>query len=181
MIITPFRARRRWPCWRRRESICRIAVTFCMSAQISDAWTGEIVFAGERLSAEEQALARSLGLENRVREISRPNNETLRALYAAAHCFVFMSRFEGFGWPILEAQMAGCPVICSNRTSVPEVAGKGALIHEPEDHAGIARDIQRLQETDFRDSLIRAGLANAGAYSNERMMDAYETIYRRIQ
>jgi glycosyltransferase involved in cell wall biosynthesis len=149
-------------------------------AQIKDSWPGQIVFAGDPLSSGERTLARSLGLENRVREISRPDNETLLALYSAAHCFIFMSRFEGFGWPILEAQISGCPVICSNRSSVPEIAGEGALIHEPEDYAAIAGDIQRLQEPAFRDTLIALGLKNARSYSSERMMEAYEEIYRII-
>ncbi len=93
-----------------------------------------------------------------MREIFRPDNETLLALYAAAHALIFMSRFEGFGWPILEAQTSGCPVICSNRTSVPEVAGEGAMIHEPDDYAGIAGDIQRLQVAGLRGPLIAGGL-----------------------
>ena len=149
-------------------------------AQIKDSWPGKIVCAGDRLSSEEQNLAESLGLEDRIRGISRPDNETLLALYGAAHCFLFMSYSEGFGWPILEAQASGCPVICSNRTSVPEVAGDGALIHEPEDYAAMAGDIQHLQEPAFRDAMIALGFKNAGNYSSERMMEAYEKIYRRI-
>ena len=149
-------------------------------AQIKDSWPGKIVFAGDPLSSGEQTLARSLGLEDRLRAISRPDNETLLALYSAAHCLIFMSYAEGFGWPILEAQASGCPVICSNRTSAPEVAGEGALIHEPEDYAAIAGDIQRLQEPAFRDTLIALGLKNARNYSSGRMMGAYEEIYRRI-
>jgi glycosyltransferase involved in cell wall biosynthesis len=149
-------------------------------ALIKDTWPGSIVFAGEPLSAAERALADSLALKERVREISRPDNETLLALYGAAHAFLFMSRFEGFGWPILEAQTAGCPVICSNRTSVPEVAGEGALIHEPEDYAAIADDIQRLEQTEVRAPLIAAGFKNARNYSNERMMGSYEDLYARI-
>jgi glycosyltransferase involved in cell wall biosynthesis len=148
---------------------------------IKDAWPGPIVFAGEPLSSDERALADSLGVKDRVREIARPDNETLLALYAAAHAFIFMSRFEGFGWPILEAQMAGCPIICSNRTSVPEVAGDGALIHEPQDYPAIASDIRRLEQPGVREPLIAAGFKNARNYSNERMMGAYEEIYRRIE
>ena len=149
-------------------------------AQIKDSWSGSIVFAGEPLTDQERARAASLGLDRRVREIPRPDNELLLALYSAAHCFIFMSRFEGFGWPILEAQMSGCPVICSNRTSVPEVAGEGALVHEPDDYAAIAQDIQRLQEGAFRDNVVARGFKNAQAYSSERMMGAYEEVYRRI-
>ena len=150
------------------------------AAQIKDAWFGPIVFAGEPLSDRERHLAVSLGLEKRVREIVRPDNDTLRALYCAAHCFIFMSRFEGFGWPVLEAQMSGCPVICSNRTSVPEVAGEGALVLEPDDYTGIAQDIQRLQDAAFRDNVIAHGRKNAQGFSIERMMSDYEKVYCRI-
>jgi len=150
------------------------------AAQIPEAWSGPIVFAGERFSDRERNLAASLGLEKRVREIIQPDNDTLHALYCAAYCFIFMSRFEGFGWPILEAQMSGCPVICSNRTSVPEVAGEGSLIHEPDDYAGIAHDIQRLQDASFRDNVIAQGLKNAQGFSSARMMSGYEEVYLRI-
>jgi glycosyltransferase involved in cell wall biosynthesis len=149
-------------------------------ARIKDSWPGKIVFAGEPLSSAEQTLARSLGLEDRLCGISRPDNETLLALYSAAQGLIFMSYSEGFGWPILEAQASGCPLICSNRTSVPEVAGEGALIHEPDDYAAIAGDIVRLQDPPFRDALIALGFKNARIYSSERMMGAYEEIYRRI-
>jgi glycosyltransferase involved in cell wall biosynthesis len=110
-------------------------------ARIKASWPGKIVFAGEPLSVECRALVQSLGLDDRMCEIPGPDNETLLALYNAALGLVFMSYSEGFGWPIMEAQASGCPVICSNRTSVPEVAGEGALVHEPEDYAAI---VQRL-------------------------------------
>jgi glycosyltransferase involved in cell wall biosynthesis len=161
--------------WRKnREAL------FQSVAQIKDSWSGLIVFAGEPLSPELWALARSLELEERVREIVRPDNETLVALYNAALAFVFMSRFEGFGWPILEAQACGCPLICSNRTSVPEVAGEGAVVLEPEDYGAIAGAIQRLQQPAFRDNVTALGFKNVQNYSSDRMMDAYENFYRRI-
>ncbi|MCE0522890.1 MAG: glycosyltransferase family 4 protein [Methylacidiphilales bacterium] len=149
-------------------------------ARIKDSWPGKIVFAGDRISSEEMATARSLGVEDRLCEVARPDNEVLLALYNAAHGLVFMSFAEGFGWPVLEAQACGCPVICSNRTSVPEVAGEGALIHEPDDVEAIGRDMLRLQEPAVRDALIASGFKNAGNYSSERMMGAYEKIYHRI-
>ena len=149
-------------------------------ARIRDSWAGAIVFAGEPSSPEEQALARALGLEDRLRGISGPANETLLALYNSAHALVFMSYSEGFGWPILEAQASGCPVICSNRTSVPEVAGEGGLVHEPDDYEGIAGDILRLRDSAFRKTLVTLGFQNARNYSSEKMMGAYEELYRRI-
>ena len=149
-------------------------------AKIKDTWPGKIIFAGEPLSAAEREQAQALGVGDRVREISRPDNATLHALYGAAHALIFMSRAEGFGWPILEAQISECPVICSNRTSVPEVAGEGALVHDPADYDGVAADIQRLQEPAFRDNVVALGLKNARSYSTERMMRGYEDVYRRI-
>jgi glycosyltransferase involved in cell wall biosynthesis len=150
------------------------------AAQIKDSWSGPIVFAGEPLSDRERTLVGSLHLEKRIRQVLRPDNDTLHALYCSAHCFVFMSRFEGFGWPLLEAQVSGCPVICSNRTSVPEVAGEGALVHEPDDYVGVAQDIRRLQDAAFRDNVIARGFRNAQGFTSERLVSAYEKVYRRI-
>jgi glycosyltransferase involved in cell wall biosynthesis len=157
----------------------RKALIYAVS-RIKDTWPGEIVFAGERLSTEERDLAKALGLQDRLREIVGPDNETLMAIYSAAHCLVFMSYSEGFGWPLLEAQASGCPVICSNRTSVPEVAGEGALAHEPEDYVAIAADIQSLRDPAFRETVVASGLGNVQGYTSDRMMNSYEDIYRRI-
>jgi glycosyltransferase involved in cell wall biosynthesis len=110
----------------------------------------------------------------------QPDNETLTAIYSAALALVFPSRFEGFGWPVLEAQMAECPVICSNRTSVPEVAGEAGLIHDPTDFAGMGQDIQRLEDPEFRASIAARGLINAKAYTTERMIESYKEAYRRL-
>jgi glycosyltransferase involved in cell wall biosynthesis len=149
-------------------------------ALIKETWSGALVFAGEKLSEEEKALVRLLGLEDRVQEIRGPDNETVLALYSAAHGLIFMSYSEGFGWPILEAQASGCPVICSNRTSVPEVAGEGGLVHDPEDFAGVAGDIERLTDPAFREEVVNRGLKNAQAYTTERMIRSYEDAYRWI-
>ena len=99
---------------------------------------------------------------------------------AAAHALVFVSRAEGFGWPIIEAQAADCPVICSDLTSVPEIAGEGALTHAPDAYDAIAADIQRLQDATFRERVITQGRENAKKYTVERMMRGYEDVYRRV-
>lgn len=68
----------------------------------------------------------------------------LNALYASATALLFLSRAEGFGLPILEAMAKGCPVIASNATSHPEVAGTAGLLVDPDDQAGAAFHIQQL-------------------------------------
>jgi glycosyltransferase involved in cell wall biosynthesis len=149
-------------------------------AKIKETWTGKIVFAGEPLTEDERAQVAALGLSERVKEIVSPDGTTLHALYAAAHALVFMSRAEGFGWPIIEAQAAECPVICSDRTSVPEIAGEGALVRAPDACGEIAADIERLQEEAFRERVVTQGRQNAAKYTVERMMRGYEDVYRRV-
>jgi glycosyltransferase involved in cell wall biosynthesis len=97
------------------------------------------------------------------------------ALLANATTYVFPSLYEGFGMPILEAQAAGAPVITSNTSSCPEVAGDGALLVNPTDTRAIADAIRRLlSDEPLRQSLIAKGHANAAGFSWEKC--AAETL-----
>jgi glycosyltransferase involved in cell wall biosynthesis len=81
---------------------------------------------------------------------------------------VFPSLYEGFGLPVLEAQACGCPVITSTTSSLPEVAGDGALLVDPQDTAAIASAMQRITtEPKLCDGLIERGFANASRFSWE--------------
>ena len=66
-----------------------------------------------------------------VIEIVDPSNEDLRSLYSGAAALLFPSLYEGFGWPLIEAQSCGCPVITSNRPPMTEVAADAALYIDP--------------------------------------------------
>ena len=143
-------------------------------------WPGRAVFAGEPLTDSERAVARELNLPaDAVREISHPDHDDLAALYSRAHAMVFPSFCEGYGWPVLEAQACGCPVICSNVTSLPEVAGDAGLLLAPEDYPGYADAILLLMTFAARMKRIAAGLANAARFSEARMFDAYANLYQR--
>ena len=92
----------------------------------------------------------------------------LEGLYRAAACVVFPSLYEGFGLPVLEAMARGVPVACSNRSSLPEVAGDAALLFDPEDVEAIRTAIERLL-TDARRSPTRLASGRArGAYLGAR-------------
>jgi glycosyltransferase involved in cell wall biosynthesis len=84
------------------------------------------------------------GLPPRAVHVPHVDDETLIALYGGASAFLYPSLYEGFGLPILEAMAVGAPVITSNVTAMPEVAGDAALLVDPFDVDDIARAVRRV-------------------------------------
>jgi len=106
------------------------------------------------------------GLLNRFIFTGYVSDETLACLYSGASVLVYPSLYEGFGLPILEAMACGCPVICSNVSSMPEVAGDAAWLVNPEDACDIATAIDRVvADSDIRRSLIRKGFKRSAEFS----------------
>lgn len=140
----------------------------------------ELALVGQGLSPELAALADQLGVRSYVSECPGVDNRTLEALYSQAHALLFPSRFEGFGWPIIEAQACGCPVVCSDCGPFREVAGDGAAIRALDDEDGMADDLCALFEPLARQRMIAAGLANAARFTRERMIDDYATLYHEL-
>jgi glycosyltransferase involved in cell wall biosynthesis len=102
--------------------------------------------------------AAQLGVADDVRFLAWVEAGELEALYAMAGCFVFPSLYEGFGFPVLEAMDRGVPVACSDRSSLPEVAGEAALLFDPESPRAIADAVERL----LADPVLTARLRDAG-------------------
>lgn len=99
--------------------------------------------------------------------------------YAGAQAFIFVSLFEGFGFPVLEAMASGIPVVCSNVTSLPEIAGNAALLVDPLDVDQIADALNAVLSDDgLRQRLIRDGRTRAGKFSWQRTADAMRKVYR---
>jgi glycosyltransferase involved in cell wall biosynthesis len=92
---------------------------------------------------------------DRVIEMGYVSDETLAGLYTNAMCLVFPSFYEGFGLPPLEAMLLGCPVIASNRSSLPEVCGTAALFCDPSDPTTIANSISFLVKNPEKVSTMR--------------------------
>ena len=101
----------------------------------------------------------------------------LRALYERAACFVFPSFYEGFGIPPLEAMHCGCPVIVSDRASLPEVCGQAALYCNPDDPIDIAAKLRRVLTSHLlQEELREAGRARARQFSWGRAATQLEEL-----
>jgi glycosyltransferase involved in cell wall biosynthesis len=146
----------------------------------AEGWRGMLVFCGAPLTPDLRAQAAAAGVIDAVLAFPRASETELAALYSAAHALVFPSKCEGFGWPVLEAQVCGCPVICSDRTSLPEVGGNAALVFDLADEAGMAAAALRLTQPVERAAVVARGFANAAQFSVERMVDAYVQLYEEV-
>ena len=155
-----------------REGVLRIF------ARCEAQWNGLLVFAGEPLSGPLRSLGQQLGVLERVIEVPDAASELLETLYNCATAFLFPSRFEGFGWPIIEAHACGCPVICGNRAPLPEVAGDAGLIHPVENEELFAAEIIRLADPEERARWSAKSLRNAQRFSTERMIAEYISAYQ---
>jgi glycosyltransferase involved in cell wall biosynthesis len=91
-----------------------------------------------------QSLVGELQLTPDVIFTGRVPDEDLPALYSGADSFLMPSLYEGFGFPVLEAMACGTPVVCSNVSSLPEVAGDAALLVDPEDEDALAQAVGRV-------------------------------------
>lgn len=87
------------------------------------------------------------------------------SLYKNALAFVFCSEYEGFGLPILEAMSVSCPVISYNNSSVPEISGSSALLVDTRDYVAVAKNIIKLKDTIYRNSIVELGKKQAAKYS----------------
>ena len=102
-------------------------------------------------------------------------------LYAASDLVVFVSTYEGFGLPILEAQATGRPVLTSSIPPMDEVAGAGALTVDPFDVDAIRAGLKRLlDEPDLRARLVTAGSENVRRYSAAAVAGQYAEVYREL-
>ncbi|WP_419581451.1 glycosyltransferase family 4 protein [Stieleria magnilauensis] len=148
-----------------------------MAAKAGTQWRGAIVFAGAPLTSELELRASQLGLAERVIQVRRPDHETLRALYSRCFAFVFPSFSEGFGWPVIEAQACGAPVIASNVPPMPEVSGGAAIHVAPDDVAGFANALLSLDDQSTRVDLIERGWQNCERFDSGRMMESYLNLF----
>lgn len=140
-----------------------------------------LVIAGRRGWLYEGILRRvgELQLASRVVLCGFVPDEALPALLTGAMVFVFPSLYEGFGLPVLEAMACGAPVITSDRSSLPEIAGGAAVLVDPKNPAAIADGIQQLLDhSEDRKALAQQGIARASQFRWEDAARQTLAVYR---
>lgn len=134
-----------------------------------------LIGGGTLTEAEVRHLDQSI--PGRYHQMDNVSNEQLNLLYNTAFALVYPSTYEGFGIPILEAQRAGCPVIATNRSSISEVAGDGALLTESGADSEISQCLEKLLDTPLRNQLVEKGFVNSNQFTWSRMAKETQQVY----
>jgi glycosyltransferase involved in cell wall biosynthesis len=146
--------------------------------EVDLAWAG-------KLDAQKQeritAAAVAAGVADRVHLLGFVPDDDLQMLYRGALANLFVSRAEGFGYPVVEAMACGCPVITTAAGSLSELTADAAICVDPEDHTAIGDAIVLLQQdAAFREELIVRGKARAPFFSVRAQALAMVDVYRRM-
>lgn len=166
-----------------RKNIDSIIEAFALLKKQKDFDNIKLVIAGKKGWLFESIfdLVNKLGLNNQViftdyvDEIDKP------IIYNMAKLFVFPSLYEGFGIPVLEAMASSVPVITSNVSSLPEVAGDAAILVDPKDIGGIAKNmIKILSDDHFKNELVRKGHTQAQKFTWEASAEKLYNIYKEV-
>ena len=166
-------------CLEPRKNLARLFQAFDRSGLWSDF---QLVLAGPKGWHFEklQDIWNSLRCKNRIRWLNYVPDDDLSILYSGASFFVYPSIMEGFGLPILEAMSVECPVMTSNVSSMPEVAGDAALYIDPHDIDSIADGLRRLAgDSELRAKLSESGLSRTKMFTWEKMADNMIKVYKR--
>ncbi|MCX6047248.1 MAG: glycosyltransferase family 1 protein [Chloroflexi bacterium] len=131
-----------------------------------------------------QKMVAELGLDDDVRFAGYVPAADLPALYAGADCTLLPSLYEGFGFPVLEAMACGTPVVSSNVSSLPEVAGDAALLVAPQDNVALAAAIQRVLGEPGLSTVMRTkGIEQAAkfrwAYCAQETVEVYKATIKK--
>lgn len=135
---------------------------------------------GGPFDAAEKALIKELSLENQIMQKTVSDAE-LAYLYSKAICFVYPSIYEGFGFPILEAFDNNCPVVCSNASCLPEVAGEAALYFNPQKQEELKEKVEEfLSDDGLREKYIAKGAERVKKFTWEKTAQETKAFYDEI-
>lgn len=168
-----------------RKNISRLIDVFFMLKKEKN-FSHKLLIAGIRPDCYDNYFnkVKELDLVSDVILIKYITEEELIALYNKAEIFIYPSLYEGFGFPVVEAMACGCPVVASNRSSIPELVGDAGLLVEPTDNRDILNKIFIIINNNIlRNELIEKGLKKADLFTWKKTMEetfkVYEEVYHR--
>jgi glycosyltransferase involved in cell wall biosynthesis len=140
-----------------------------------------VCFGGGALSTRETTYMRDHALDPSLVDWRSGSDSVLADLYRRARLFVYPSLYEGFGIPPLEAMAMGCPVACTNASSLPEVVGNAAALFDPESDEQIRAALEDVLFSPIRaQRLVALGLQRAQLFSWHRCAEDTLAVYRRV-
>ncbi|MEI9812861.1 MAG: glycosyltransferase family 1 protein [Acidobacteriota bacterium] len=164
----------------KRKNIARLVRAFERTPR---GWTLVLAGASDGFGAAEELRAMEASPRHRdIRVAGYVSDDELRHLYSRARIFAFPSLDEGFGMPVLDAMASGVPVITSNRSAMPEVAGDAALLVDPEDEGAIGDALVRLIDDEMlRNQLVDKGHARAAGLTWQRAVRSTWAVYQELR
>lgn len=137
-----------------------------------------VVVGGQDFSKDE--LENMKDIKDRVFHFQGIGGDKLNTLYNNAFCLLYPSSYEGFGIPISEAMKAGCPVISTNFSSIPEVAGDAAILVENINKDSFVEAIKSLENNELRNELIQKGLIQAQKFNWNKCFEETYDFYKEV-
>jgi glycosyltransferase involved in cell wall biosynthesis len=166
-----------------RKNHIRLIGAFARFVSQNPSTPHRLVIAGKNTWYSDRIVeaARRSGMADRISFVGFVPDENLLDLYNACDCFAFPSLYEGFGLPILEAMACGRAVVCSNRASIPEVAGEAGTAFDPTDEQDIANALASiLQDPERRARMERLGLNRAAQFTWRKAAEQTLEVYRQV-
>lgn len=139
----------------------------------------ELVLVGSSLTTEEIKTL-DTKLPSRYHAFSDASATDLNILYNYAFCFLYPTSYEGFGIPVLEAMQAGCPVVSTNISSIPEVSGTAGLLVDNICPEAFVEKIVSLEDASYRDKVINAGFEQAKKFSWDKTYQETVEFYHEV-
>jgi glycosyltransferase involved in cell wall biosynthesis len=158
----------------------QLAILKAVKAEMLDI---PVVFVGKHTSYfnKMKQFADENGLNQQVFFLPHINDDEVAGLYQMANLSVYISFFEGFGLPVIEAMASGCPVITSNVSCLPETAGDAALLCPPGDFARLGKNIRlMLENEEERQKLIFKGIERAAKFHPKFFAEKMNTLYNSV-
>lgn len=153
---------------------------FRLSVEIAAATGLNLVVVGAPLRKDEFVLLNTLLGKDYYTVLNGLTNQRLNMVYNGAKALLYLSVYEGFGIPVLEAQKAGCPVVAYKMSSIPEIIGNTPLLINSLSIGQVVALIHKLDDAAYRDEIVSEGLKNASKYTWDRMSNRILDIYREI-